>query len=152
MQRARRTGFTIIELLMVITIMGVIVAVAAPKMGKINRSSDLRSARDHLASRIAAARHMAIQRSMAARMVRSGNVVWIESVTPAGVTSGRDTVDLNARFGVSVSSTVTQIRFDPRGFSTGGAPRKFIIKSGADLKDSVCVTGMGVIMKKGCTL
>ena len=151
MKRAR-PGFTVIELLTVITIIGVVVAIAAPKMGKINRTADLRSSRDHLAAHIATARHIAIQRSTTTRMQRAGNMVWVETITPAGVTLSRDTLDLYAMFGTSISSTVTQIRFDPRGFSTGGAPRKFVIKSGADLKDSVCVTGMGVIMKKGCAL
>lgn len=151
MNRAR-PGFTLIELLTVVMIIGVVVAIATPRMGKINRTADLRASRDHLAAHIATARHVAIQRSMTTRMQRAGNLVWVESVGPAGVTLTRDTLDLYAMFGTSITSTVTQIRFDPRGFSTGGAPRKFVLKSGADLKDSVCVTGMGVIMKKGCAL
>jgi prepilin-type N-terminal cleavage/methylation domain-containing protein len=150
--KRQRPGFTILELLTVIMIIGVVVAIATPKMGKINRTADLRSSRDHLAAHIATARHIAIQRSVTTRMQRSGNMVWVETLTPAGATLARDTLDLYAMFGTSITSPVTQIRFDPRGFSTGGAPRKFVLKSGADLKDSVCVTGMGVIMKKGCAL
>ena len=152
--RRPRSAFTTIELVIAIAIIGIMVTVAAPRIGRINKKADLRSARDHIASYISTARHVAIQRSTPALMARAGNLVWIES-QPAGgpVTLVRDTIDLQALFGVTVTSATTQIRFDPRGFSANaGAQRKFVLKLGAEYKDSVCVTGLGVIMKKGCAL
>jgi prepilin-type N-terminal cleavage/methylation domain-containing protein len=139
--RRTRSAFTTIELMIAIVIVGIMVTMASPRIGKINKKSDLRSARDYVASYVATARHVA-------------NQLWIETVAPGATTLVRDTIDLYALYGVNVTSTTTQIRFDPRGFSPNPstAQRKFVLKLGADLKDSVCVTGLGVIMKKGCSL
>jgi prepilin-type N-terminal cleavage/methylation domain-containing protein len=152
--RRTRSAFTTIELMIAIVIVGIMVTMASPRIGKINKKSDLRSARDYVASYVATARHVAIQRSTPARMARTGNQLWIETVAPGATTLVRDTIDLYALYGVNVTSTTTQIRFDPRGFSPNPSTsqRKFVLKLGADLRDSVCVTGLGVIMKKGCSL
>jgi prepilin-type N-terminal cleavage/methylation domain-containing protein len=136
-------GFTIIELITALAFLALAVALALPKFTSLRESSQLGSAKEQLSSYIATARFAAIRRGSTAQVRRSGNQVSV-TVSEGGVQEIlRRAVDLDATYGVSISSAPDSIVFDPRGFVTGSsATAKFIFAKGTR-RDSLCVTPMG---------
>lgn len=153
MRYTNRRGFTAIELIIVVTIVGVLATVAIPRTRDTYARSQLRSAKQELAVTIVRARATAIQNGRPARFVRQGNVVKV--VLESGgqlVPVGTDN-DLYKEFGVAVETAPSEIRFDPRGFAFGiTAPSGYqsVRVSRGALGDSVCVTRFGRISRRTC--
>ena len=106
--RARRMGFSLIELLIVMTIMGIMGMYAYPKMRGTTASWSTRSARQQVTSMIIVARAAAVQNGSEARFIRSGNVA-------------RVTVDSNGTYVTLASRDL--YRDHGVTFTTGGTAR-----------------------------
>ena len=151
---SRRRGFTLIEMLMAIVIVGAVTLILFPKMTSAMVKVDVRGARTTLANVVAKARAAATttSRQTAVRVV--GNRVMVTArprLTPAGAGT-IDTLggvqDLNALYGVSVSpgSGGDSIPFDPRGIrSLGGTVKITVARSGHT--DSVVIDPLGRVLK-----
>lgn len=153
--RARR-GFTLIEMLIVLTVMGMVVTFAAPPLRRMGDRSNLRGARDELAAMIATARAAAIQKGREGRFhLSTGDTVRVTvdtaANTPMIVVANRSMKEL---YGVSlsVSATVdTVIPFDSRGFASTKSGNTVRIRfTGPAGVDSLCVTKFGLVLKRGC--
>jgi type IV fimbrial biogenesis protein FimT len=153
-ERSRR-GYTLTEMLIVVSIVGLLTLVSIPKFKGLVERNKLSAAREELAAAIATARAAAVQKGRTATLFLSGNKMWVTVVTSS---SGTTTTVVPVKsfgtlYNVSVTATDPSITFDMRGFASPRLPStgKFVI-TGASKKDSVCVTTAGQIMPRSCSL
>ena len=113
-------GFTLIEMLIVITVMGVIVAVAMPSMVTAFRQRSTRGAVDRLAVAHGLARATAVRYGRVAELHidATNKRFWVEVDTSG--TGIRDTIGTVSQLDgqLSMSSTRTVLCFDLRGLTT----------------------------------
>src|SRR6476646_2759265 len=151
--RGRRSGFTLVELLIVMTLMGIMGMYAYPKLRGSTANWSTRSARQQVTSRLIVAPAAAVQNGSEARFIRSGNVVRV-TVDSNGTNVTLASRDLYRDHGVTFTTggaARDTMRFDPRGVAiglTGAAMYKF---TNATVKDSICVSKLGKVARSGCT-
>jgi len=122
--KRRPYGFTLIELLVAITIVGIMAAMAMPRLKNGMAQESVRNARRAVVSHLSKARGVAATRGCRAvfHIVAGSNPrVWVTTCPLAG--AGMDTVgsvsDLADRFGVSVSAVGDSLTFTPTGLGMG---------------------------------
>ena len=156
-----RYGFTFIEMMMVFAIFGIMLAFGIPRFTDARSAYAVRSARDNVAAYLATARAAAIRRGQAARFIIDGAAIDVQVESTPGVFAplhvrddgtSASRRDLGAQFAVAIEmSGASTVEYNPRGFAQLGGTQRFIILR-ADKRDSVCVSGLGVIMRQGCGL
>jgi prepilin-type N-terminal cleavage/methylation domain-containing protein len=128
-----RRGFTLIEIMIAIGLIGLMSAMAYPRIRDALTKQAARSGRAAVIAMQAKARATAIQRGRAAQLVISGNSVLIVSKKP--VTGAVDTVgsveNLNSRFGVTLVTTRDTLKFDPRGLGIDAGDSEIRVSKGA---------------------
>ena len=116
----KNKGFTLIEMLIVLTVMGVILAVAMPSMATAFRQRATLGAVDRLAMAHGLARATAIRSGRVAELhIDAANTrFWVEVDTSG--TGIRDTVGLMTDLAgqVTMTSTRSLLCFDSRGLTT----------------------------------
>lgn len=122
----RRAGFTLIETLLVVVVVGILTLMTYPRVNAAVTRSDIRGARTRVANMLATARTVATQSSRTARLQFEGNKVFVTATPRRTVGAGdRDTVglvvDLNTVYGITttLSNGTTEVVFDPRGLASG---------------------------------
>jgi prepilin-type N-terminal cleavage/methylation domain-containing protein len=147
----QRRGFTLIEVLMVITIVGILLGVVVPRYGAISGAMSVHSAKQELGSMLAQGRATAIQTDQTVLVVRSGNMMSLIGVSASGSTLIAQQ-DLGSQFGVVVSASRDTVTYDSRGMVTGNsATLKFVVTNGST-RDSVCLMALGKVTRTGCAL
>ena len=145
-----RTGYTLTELLMVIVMIGVLLALAMPKLNKVDAQAGTASAAQAIASQLATARAVAIATGYPARVTISGSDVTIATSDSLGTFTPMGKSVTLANYGVTVTAApASNVEFDPRGFAAGIATmQRFIVD--ADTygvpRDTVCVARIGLVM------
>jgi len=130
MRMANRRGFNLLEMIVVMVVIGLLIAISAPRIKDGLEKINVREAKVSMANYVARTRGSAVARGCRTVMhMTQGTAgkVWITSCKPSDV--GRSlavdtigTVDnIAAKFGVNLSSTVDSIAFDRRGISTSFA-------------------------------
>ena len=143
-----RSAFTLIEILIVMSIMGIVAMMAFPKMGNMNDRNQMRSAKDGIAAKLSAARAAAIATGRQSRFYIEGDSMRMTTFAGAVETAKGTTVYLNRQFGVKVTSSNIMIAFDGRGMtSNSGNVVKFSRRS---LSDSLCISPIGLVNRHGC--
>jgi prepilin-type N-terminal cleavage/methylation domain-containing protein len=148
-----RSGYTLAEMILVLVIFGIVTALSIPRLHGATSSAGLRSARTQTAIYLATAHALAIQRGREAWFVRSGNAISV-SVDSSGtqVVYGRPH-DLLREHQVTIPTTSRDIiKFDPRGFAIGASAVEKIVLTRDGLRDSVCVSKLGKVITRGCSL
>lgn len=145
----RNTGFTVVELLWVIVLLGVMAAMGIPRIRGALQKQNVRSARVAGVAHIVKARAAAVQRGCRATVhVRSTGLIWVTACKTAG--TGIDTLgsvdDLRARYGVTVSASRDSIQFDPRGLSLGNQSGTVFV-SNAVAADSIVINAVGRVVQ-----
>lgn len=144
-----RYGFTVIELAMVVALMGLVTAMSIPRITAMRESAAMRSTKQEIASTLARARSLAVQRGQTVRVVRDSS--GLEVVT---TTAGVELTLLRRRDFYSTSMValdgVPEIAFDARGSASGIAGMAVIRLDRGALADSVCVVRTGKILSHGC--
>ena len=150
-QRATsRAGFSLIETMVVLVIMGIAMAISLPKFAAMRDRMSVRSAKQQFASYLATARAAAIRQGQSGQFHANNNTIWSNVNQPDGsnINVSR-AVSLKTARGVTVTlngSAPSQdsIQFDSRGLSiTGGAHTYLFTRNG--FKDSICVSRLGLI-------
>ncbi|MDB4915356.1 MAG: hypothetical protein JWM95_3000 [Gemmatimonadetes bacterium] len=147
----RRWGFTLIEVLMVMTIVGILLAVVVPRYGRISGAMQVHSAKQEIASLLTQGRATAIQTDQTVQVVRSANSILLIAVSATGSTLISQQ-NLGSQFGVTMSATRDTVAYDSRGMVTGNSVTlKYVVTNG-DTRDSVCLMALGKVTRTGCSL
>ena len=143
-----RNGFTLIEILIVMAIMGIVMMFALPKAGNLNDRNQMRSAKDGIAARIAAARAAAIATGRTATFYMAGDSMRFTTGVGAAEANKGTTINLFKQFGVKVTSSAITIPFDGRGMTMGSAHTVNFTRG--SLSDSLCISRIGLVNRHGC--
>ncbi len=154
--RGRRSGFTLIELILVIVLLIVASAIAIPPLGRMRVTAGIHNGKHAVISTLSLARATAIRygRPAVLRIDASGDRVWVEVDTSvAGTGARRDTLgifNLNADLAVDLQSDRSTLCFTSRGIGTtnGICPvaGARIVLSLADQADTLNVSALGRVI------
>lgn len=153
---ARKAGYTLAELLIVIVIIGVLSAVALPRFGRLRSQAQLNSAMSHFQRLVMAARQAAIQRGKPAYFKTNGTLLWVTLDTTGNNTDSVVVVralSLPTTYRVEIYSPsgLTSVRYDPRGLSTQSSKTTFVFKHVTSSRyDSLCVSKLGNTVRERC--
>jgi prepilin-type N-terminal cleavage/methylation domain-containing protein len=147
--RTPRLAFTVLELITVMSIIGILTVIALPKFTETVRNSKVRSARDEVVSYFMRAHAVAIQRGQRTHVRIAGDrmsVVTVNNGVEETVLQG----DLHSAHGVSVYASQNEVTYDPRGFAQNipGMARVQVTRDSRSMP--VCVTGLGKAYLNGC--
>jgi prepilin-type N-terminal cleavage/methylation domain-containing protein len=148
-----RGGFTLPELLIVISMISIMLAIAGPKITATMTQATVRSASMEVGKRIAIARQAAVRRGRTStfNMNAAHTKAWVNVTKGDGtILLLGDTLFIEEKYGVAATATVNQISYDARGFASLAAQQTFAVTKD-DVTKSVCVTAAGFILN-GCTL
>ncbi len=118
-------GFTLLEVLVAMVIMGVVMALGAPRFREWLTHENVRQARVNVTTQLAGARSIAVVRGCESvlHIDAAASRVWVTACNLAG--AGKDTIgsinNLSSRYGVVFSSTGDSIRFTPQGIAFNAA-------------------------------
>jgi prepilin-type N-terminal cleavage/methylation domain-containing protein len=116
-----RKGFTTVELIIVIILMGVIASIGFPRLRDGLEKQNVRSAKALIATMVATARGAAIQRGCPATLNMTVDSAW---VTACGVNPPAASVQVGTKkligddFGVKLGPSTATLIYDPRGLAT----------------------------------
>lgn len=140
---SRRHGYSLVETLIVIVVVGIILGLGLPKMRIAMQKNEVRSARTALVTMYNQARTAAIRNNQTTTLQFAGNTVSI--VGPSAQVLAA--VDLNAQYGVTVIADAN-FAIDPRGFGDAGATMRKTVVTKAGFRDSIMVTGFGRVVSR----
>ena len=150
-----RTGFTFMELMVVVVIVGVIAMIGFPRINDAIQKTNVRSARAAASTSVATARAAAIQRGCRGVVHFSGSAgtMWV-TVCPRMSTTGSGTIDtigvvnkLATLYNVTITETRDSVQFDPRGLNLDNATTTTVRFAGTSgTKDSIIVNQVGKVV------
>ena len=139
----RRAGFSLAEIVVVVTVVGVLVSLAFVPLGRAIDRASVRAASDEIATALAIARQLAVVRSS---FVTATLDTLRGSVT---VESGGDTVHhrpVESLHGVTLGTTRSTIRFAPNGLGYGASNLRVIARRRA-AADTIFVSRVGRVRR-----
>lgn len=142
----RTAGFSLVEMLVVISMIGIMALIGWPKMARLLNRSQVKAARSEVVNKFNQTRMQAVQTGRIMRFRVQGDAIWAERFGDGVVVGGVQ--DLNAKFGVTTSSTPSpiSIAIDPRGVTFTSTTQ--IIRVGRfGARDSVVIVGYGGIQR-----
>lgn len=146
-------GFTLVEAVIVIVVIGLLGVLAFPRLSATMSRSDLRSARTTMVNMVAAARAASVASNRITTLQFDGGKAYVKA-TPRWTTTGagtEDTVgpvrDLVAQYKVSVAHKPDSVRFDPRGFGTFGGTADSIVLTRGSYREVISIDGLGRVRK-----
>ena len=149
--RGRRdAGYTFIELMLVLTVLGILVALAAPRLEGFTRSSRLRAAIDRISTDLTMARLTAVREgrpvTLEVQTATTYRIVVDATTTVPAQTVKR--VDLSTEFnGVALYPSTGQVRFDSRGLVVDGGLTEVRARRGG-YAARVEISGVGRIYRE----
>lgn len=146
-----RSGFTLIETVVVLVIASIAMAISLPKFAGMRDRMSVRSAKQQLTSYLSTARAAAVRQSQTSQFHIVSSTIWTTVNQPDGTNINvSKSVPLNTARGVTVtlggSSPNDLITFDSRGMSSTGSSRVYVLTRNST-KDSVCVSRLGLIAR-----
>jgi prepilin-type N-terminal cleavage/methylation domain-containing protein len=115
----KHSGFTTIEMIIVVVLIGIITAIGFPKIRQSLDKANVRSARAAVATLAVTARSAAIQRGCPGviHFVATNGTVWVTTNCATKVDTVAGVQQLGTRFKVTMVPSRDSLRFDPRGLS-----------------------------------
>jgi Tfp pilus assembly protein FimT len=145
MRIARRAAHTLAELVLALTLMGIVASIAVPSLAAASARWRLRAAGGDVVNAIAYAREAALARGV------QSTVVIDEGAAEVRVTCGADTLfrrAIGALHGVTMASSGDSVRFAPDGLATGVSNVTVLLVIGTRV-DSVVVSRLGRVRWSG---
>jgi prepilin-type N-terminal cleavage/methylation domain-containing protein len=145
-----KRGFSFIEMLVVMILIGIIASLAIPRLRGSLEKQNIRSAKALLATLVATARAVAVQRGCPATLNMTVDSVW---VTACGVNPVAASVQVGTKklvgeeFQVTLSPTAASIVYDPRGIQTQFLTTTVSI-IGPTYRDSVIINQLGKVVRQ----
>ncbi len=145
-----RKGFSTIELITVIILIGVIASIGFPRLRDGLEKQNVRSAKALIATLAATARGAAVQRGCSATLNLTVDSIW---VTACGVNPPAASVQVGTKklvgdeFSVTLNSSAASVVYDPRGISTVFQPTTVRV-IGPHYSDSVMINEVGKVTKQ----
>ncbi len=156
MRETQRPGFTLIETIMVLGLMGIVVAIGGPKLSAALQRRTTSSAADQFVLTHSLSRSTAIRYARVAQLHidAPGKRFWIDVDTSANGIGQRSTItyvrDVSGS-GLTMTSTRSLLCFDARGLaSTSGsceAADANVIFSDGTTADTVVTTALGKVLR-----
>lgn len=149
---APRQGFTLIEILLVILILGIVGVIGFPRMSAAMTSANVRGARTTLINLFAKARTAATQTNRITLVKIQGDNAFVlmrpRLLPGAGNADTLGPVQrLGDSYGVTVTATIDSVRFDPRGMGTGfGTGTTFLVARNGRT-ETISIDGLGRVTK-----
>jgi len=146
-----RSGFTAIEMVIVVVLIGIIAMIGFPKISKTLDKTNLRSARDAVGTLAGTARAAAIQRGCRGVLHFTANTVWVTTACPAKVDTVSGVQDLYAQFKVTMSASRDSVQYDPRGLSMDGFASNTVARLTGSVTtnlDSVMINPIGKVVRQ----
>ena len=147
--RSRKAGFSLIELLIVVSIIGLVMLFTFPRAAAVYDHTMVRGARTAITNMYLNARSTARSANKTAVLRLQGDLVWVETNDYAPATTKvvvRQPVDLGEEYSVTVTGD-DSLRVDPRGvLQVGDRIYKWIISRNG-WSDSVMVNGYGRVLR-----
>jgi len=147
----RRRGFTAIEILIVMVLIGLMTAIALPYLRTGPSKSSVQGANSAIASYHAIARNAAIARGRTAILVlRAAAPAMVLVVARRPGSSAVDTVgavaNLYTTFGVALTTTSDSVIFTPRGIGVSTSTTTVIATRG-DVADTLTISPAGRLIR-----
>jgi prepilin-type N-terminal cleavage/methylation domain-containing protein len=149
----RTNGFTLIETMLVVTILGAVMLIGFPRMRDGMIRTNVRGARTTLINLLSKARTAATQTNRVTLLKIQGNNAFVLArprLVAAGV-SDADTLGavqpLGDLYGVTVTAAIDSVRFDPRGLGTGFGTGTTFLVSLTGKTETITVDGLGRVRK-----
>jgi prepilin-type N-terminal cleavage/methylation domain-containing protein len=145
-----KRGYTLLEMLIVVVLLGVLMALAIPRLQSAFAGSSTRSARSALTTLVAKARAAAVARGCRAAVHFTSAANGSAWVTVCGPDGGVDTVggveQIGDRFHVAFTATRESVTFAPSGISFDNVSTTLWLTAGSR-RDSVVINPIGKVMR-----
>lgn len=135
----RRVGFTLIELAITVSIVGLLTGIAISRAGTFIDSIEVRGATTEAESMFSHARHIAIAHATQTTLDIDPQKRTLSIRGSAGVLSSRD---IGAAHGVGIDANRTSITYSPIGIGYGAANFTMILSRGR-AADTIYVSRLG---------
>lgn len=147
-----RKGFSTIEMIIVVVLVGVIAAIGFPRLRRGLEKQRIRNTKALLATMVATARGTAIQRGCVATVNFAPDSVW---VTACGLTGNPPPLNVlvgtakrvKADVNVTLSASQAVINYDPRGMRLTFQPTTVRV-IGPTYQDSVVINELGKVKRQ----
>ncbi|GAC1690645.1 MAG: hypothetical protein NVS9B3_09230 [Gemmatimonadaceae bacterium] len=145
-------GFTLLELMIVVAVMGVLVMIGLPKLHAIQQRENMRSATTHMSSLIATAQAAAVRRGRPTALRVRSDSAWVTLDSNGTMLQLTVPVSFKTAYSATLQPVPDTIVFNSRGFPSllAGTAKLGITANGAS--DSVCVSRLGLTLGRGCAL
>ena len=147
-----RKGFSTIEMIIVVILIGIIASIGFPRLRRGLEKQRIRNTKALLATMVATARATAIQRGCVATLNFAVDSVWVTACGLVGNppaasvlvgTAKRVKADVN----VTLAYTASTIRYDPRGMRLTFQPTTVRV-IGPTYQDSVVINELGKVKRQ----
>ena len=150
--RGKRSGFTLIEVLMVIVLVGIMMGVAIPYLRNSSSKTNVRGAADTISRLYSTARATSINRGKVAWLVLNHTATTVMVIAKQVNAAGIDTIikpqNLSTIYNVSFTDSNDSLVFTPRGIGANLTPTTVIITSATQgIVDTVVIYPTGKIKR-----
>jgi prepilin-type N-terminal cleavage/methylation domain-containing protein len=144
--RRARSGYTLLELVIVMIVIGVLLAIALPRAASLRDRSSVRAAMTDLSAAFSLARRAALSRRTLVSVVLDTGTRVVE------VHSGNDRLwrrTLGESYGIVLGSNRDSAVYDPRGFGYGVSNLSVIVRRG-EMVDTLTMSRLGRAVVMAC--
>ena len=135
----RRRGFSLLELTLVTTIVGIVLALSVPKFLRLRSLASVRGATNEVGAAFATARQEAIARRVVITVVIDTSAGFVE-LRAGGAAVLRRSVE--TRYGVVLGTNRDSVAFDPRGLGYGVSNLTLTVRKDA-IVDTLTMSRLG---------
>jgi prepilin-type N-terminal cleavage/methylation domain-containing protein len=143
-KRGSRGGFSLVEAMIVVVILGVLVLLVAPRFDPIIASRNVSNARSGFMNLYSRARIAAVQARRKATITVTGNLATATVDMPLGPQAVGTAIRFDSLYGVQAEASPTSVTIQPTGLVIGGLPFELVLVR-SSVADTVRITAYGKI-------